>query len=617
MCIDLTLSIIAVWLAFYLRIGEFIPIWEQRNEHYPLPAVIVALLISNLIFNYFNLYKVIFRYLGTQAMINILKACILYGVIYSIIFTFIRVEGVPRTIGIIQPIVFFILVGFSRFFAAHFLGTIYEKKSIKEKKIKAIVYGTGNRAYQLSRLLSQNNEINIVGFFDDDISLHGNKINNLDIFNPKEIDTLIASRNISEIIFAFDNENNHNLKKAMSKLKEKNLALRILPSFDNLLKDNRNLNNIRKLSIEDILGREPISPDPNLMKTDTANKVVLVSGAGGSIGSQLCKEVLMQTPKKLILLDHSEFALYNIYQELKNLRFDDTVDIIPILGSVTKVDFLKRLFKEFNPISIFHAAAYKHVSLVEENIIEGINNNVFGTLNLANIAIKNNVEKFVLISTDKAVRPSSIMGASKRIAEMILQAISMSQKETLFAIVRFGNVLGSSGSVVPLFSSQIKKGGPVTVTHPEATRYFMTVKEAAQLVIQASAMTNKVIKRSKTTPIFLLQMGEPIKIFDLAKLMIELSGLTVYNKKNRKDNIEIKITGLGQGEKLHEELLINDLSYESDHPKIRYSKEDFLEWPKMQKNLLSIEKLITEKNKKNIRKLIFNIISQTTINGKN
>ncbi|MDA9806250.1 polysaccharide biosynthesis protein [Alphaproteobacteria bacterium] len=609
LCIDLTLSIISVWLAFYLRVDEFIPVWEQRNEHFPLPACIAALLISTLIFNYFNFYKVIFRYFGSQEMINILKASLIYGIIYSIIFTIIRVEGVPRTIGIIQPLVFFLLICSSRFFVTSYLEDIDENKSIKEKKTQAIIYGAGNRGYQLSRSLSQNSRINIVGFFDDDSSFHGSKINNFDIFNPKEIDTLIASKNISEIIFAFDNKNNDNFKKAIGKLEDKNLRLRILSSYDDLLINNRNLNNIRKLSIEDILGREPILPDPNLMKRDTANKVVLVSGAGGSIGSQLCKEVLMQTPKKLILLDHSEFALYNIFQELKNLCVNDTIDIIPILGSVTEVNFLEHLFKKFNPQSIFHAAAYKHVSLVEENIIEGINNNVFGTLNLASIAIKNNVEKFVLISTDKAVRPTSIMGASKKIAEMILQALSINQKETIFAIVRFGNVLGSSGSVVPLFSSQIKKGGPVTVTHPEVARYFMTVKEAAQLVIQASAMTDKVINQSKTAPIFLLKMGPPIKIIDLAKLMIKLSNLTINSKNNRGDGIKIKITGLRPGEKLKEELLIGDAFIDSMHPKIGYTNEIFIEWHEMEKTILRMKKLITEKNDKDIKNLIFEVVS--------
>lgn len=613
-CIDIILSVVAVWLAFYLRIGEFLPIWEQKNEYYPLPAVIVAILISNLIFNYFNFYKVIFRYLGTQAMINILKACVLYGFIYGIIFIFIRVEGVPRTIGIIQPIIFFILIGFSRFFAAFYLGNIYEKKSIKEKKTQAIIYGAGNIGYQLSRSLSQNSKINIIGFFDDDISLHGNKINNLDIFNPKEINRLIASKNISEIIFAFDNKNKHNFKKAMDKFKGKNLVLRILPNYEDFLKYNRNLDNIRKLSIEDILGRELISPNPCLMKKDTANKVVLVSGAGGSIGSQLSKEVLMQTPKKLILLDHSEFALYNIFQELKNLCIKDTIDIIPILGSVTEADFLERLFKKFNPKTIFHAAAYKHVSLVEENIIEGIKNNIFGTVNLANIAIKSNVNKFVLISTDKAVKPKSIMGASKRFAEMTLQALSRTQTKTLFSIVRFGNVLGSSGSVVPLFESQIKMGGPVTVTHPDVTRYFMTVEEAAQLVIQACAMTEEAIKKYKTAPIFLLDMGKPIKILNLAKLMIELSGSSIYDNKKGRGEIEIKFTGLGPEEKLHEELLIGETSTESLHPKIKYANEIFIEWPKIRNNLSEIEKLIVRKNEVSIKKLVFETTTKTVIN---
>lgn len=616
-CIDLILSVVAVWLAFYLRTGEFLTIWEQQNQYSPLPACIAALLISSLIFNYFNLYKVIFRYLGTQAIINILKACLVYGIVYSIIFTLIRVDGVPRTIGVIQPLVFLVLIAFSRFYAAYYLGNIFEEKSIIDKKKQVIIYGAGNRGYQLSRVLSQNDKINIVNFFDDDISLQGNKINNLDILNPKEIDKLITSKNISEIIFAFDKKNIHYLKKAMSQLHGKNLSLRILPRYDELITHNTNLNNIRKLSIDDILGREPISPDPKFMKRDTTNKVVLVSGAGGSIGSQLCKEVIMQNPKKLILLDHSEYALYNIFQELKKLCVNNSVDIIPILGSVTEENFLEGLFSKYNPKSIFHAAAYKHVNLVEKNVIEGVNNNIFGTLNLANIAIKNNVRKFVLISTDKAVRPTSIMGASKRITEMILQALSINQEKTHFAIVRFGNVLGSSGSVVPLFSSQIKEGGPVTVTHREVTRYFMTVKEAAQLVIQAGAMTNKRTRKSKTAPIFILDMGQAIKIFDLAKLMIELSGLTVHNEKDKSKNIKIKITGLGQGEKIHEELLINDMLYESDHPKIKYVNENFLEWSEIQKSLKAIKKLINDKDEKNIRKLIFNITSQTPINKEN
>ncbi len=610
---DLTLSVVAVWLAFYLRIGDFFPVWEQRNEHYPLPACIAAIVISSLIFNYFNLYKVIFRYLGNQAFINVAKACLVYGIIYITIFTLIVVDGVPRTIGVIQPLIFFILIGFSRFFAAYYLGNVYEEKSIKEKKKQAIIYGAGNRGYQLSRALSHNSKINIVGFFDDDFLLHGNKINNLDILNPKEIDQLITSKNVSEIIFAFDKKNTHHFKKAMDQLKGRNLALHILPSYEDLVENNVNLNNIRGLSIDDILGREPISPDTNLMKKDITNKIVLVSGAGGSIGSQLCKEIILQKPKKLILVDHSEFALYEIFKKLKKLSVNYNIDIIPILGSVTNINFLETLFNNFVPNTIFHAAAYKHVNLVEENIIEGIKNNVFGTLNLVNRAINNNVKKFVLISTDKAVRPTSIMGASKRIAEMILQALSRTQQKTLFSIVRFGNVLDSSGSVVPLFRSQIKMGGPITVTHREVSRYFMTITEAAQLVIQAGAMTNEVIKKSKTAPIFLLEMGQRIKIFDLAKLMIQLSGSSIYDDETERGGIKVKFTGLGPGEKLHEELLIGVTSNDSSHPKIKYANEIFIKWPEMKNILLAIEKLIAKKNEKELRKLIFSIMSKTTI----
>lgn len=613
-CIDLNLSIVAVWLAFYLRIGEFIPVWEQLNEHYPLPACIGALLISSLIFNYFNLYKVIFRFIGSEAMINIVKACVVYGIIYTIIFTIIGVAGVPRTIGVIQPLIFFILIGFSRFFAAYYLGNIYEKKSIKEKKKQVIIYGAGNRGYQLSRALYQNSKINIVGFFDDDISLHGNKINNFSIFNPKEIDKLINSKKVSEIIFALDKGNAHILKKITDQLKGRELTLRVLPSYDDLVMGKNNSNSIRKLSIDDILGREPISPDPNLMKKDITNKVVLVSGAGGSIGSQLCKEIFMQKPKKLILLDHSEFALYKISQELKKLCINENIDIKTVLSSVTNINSLKKPFYTFSPNTVFHAAAYKHVNIVEENIIEGIKNNVLGTLNLANISIENDVRKFVLISTDKAVRPTSVMGASKRIAEMILQALSRTQKNTLFSIVRFGNVLESSGSVVPLFKSQIKMGGPVTVTDPKVSRYFMTVTEAAQLVIQAGAMTNQIIEKNKTSPIFILEMGQKIKILDLAKLMIQLYGSSIYDNQKVSGDIKIKFTGLRPGEKLNEELLIGETSNKSTHPKIKYANEIFIEWPEMKNNLLAIEKLITENNEKDLKKLIFNIISKNIIN---
>lgn len=607
--IDLIFSLTAVYIAFYLRTGEFLHIWEQLNEHYLLPAYIGSTLTFSLIFYYFKIYKVIFRYLDNKTFINITKACLVYGIIYSIIFTLIGVDGVPRTIGVIQPLIFFMLIGFSRFFSAYFLGNIYEDKVKKKKKKQAIIYGAGDRGYQLSRTLSQNSKINIVGFFDDDITLHGNKINGLDILNPDNLDELVITKNVSEIIFAFEKQYTNEFQKAFNKFKSRKLTLRVLPSYEDFIENNSNFNNIRELSIDDILGREIIEPDPTLMKKDITNKVVLVTGAGGSIGGQLSKEILINKPRKLILLDHSEFALYNILKNLNKLDLNNDINIIPILGSVTNKNSMEALCNTHKPNTIYHAAAYKHVNLVEENIVEGVNNNVFGTLNLAKIAIENNVRKFVLISTDKAVRPSNIMGASKRVAEMILQALSDIQERTIFSIVRFGNVLGSSGSVVPLFRDQIKMGGPVTVTHKDVSRYFMTIAEAAQLVIQAGAMTNKAIIQHNFAPIFLLEMGKPIKIFDLAKLMIELSGFTVYNKRNKTGDIEIKIIGLRPGEKLHEELLINDFSYEIYHPKIKHSKETFIKWDKIQKSLSSLEKSIITKNDKDISELIFKLTS--------
>ena len=602
---DLVLSIVAVWLAFYLRVGEFLPLWEQQKEHYLLPACIAAILVSTLVFNYFHLCKVIFRFLGSQLMIIISKAFLVYGIIYAIIFTVIGVAGVPRTIGVIQPLIFFILISFTRFFAANYLGNIYEKNSIKEKKKEVIIYGAGTRGYHLSRSLYKNSKINIICFFDDDVSLHGNRINNIDILNPKEIDKLITSKNVSEIIFAFDSKNSNKLKKAMDQLKGRNLVLRTLPSYDDLVADNTNVNSIKELSIDDILGREPISPNPNLMKEDIANKVVLVSGAGGSIGSELCRQIYIYKPKKLILLDHSEFALFTIYEELKSIsKINNKTEIVSSLSSITNKKEVSKILKNMKPYIIFHAAAYKHVSLIEKNKIAGLNNNIFGTLFLSQLAIENNVEKFVLISTDKAVRPSNIMGKTKRVAEMIIQALSTTQNQTLFSIVRFGNVLGSSGSVVPIFKSQIKSGGPITITHPDITRYFMTITEAAQLVIQAGAMTKSHPKLGQAAPVYLLDMGYPVKILDLAKIMIKLYGLSLKDKNNINGDIEIKIIGLRPGEKIHEELLIGQTSKKTKHPKIKFTSEVFLEWQEMEKVLLSLKKAILKNDERLITELI-------------
>ena len=610
MIVDIGLCLLAVWLAYFLRIGEFLPLWDKYNEHYPLPACIVATLLSICIFNIFGLYKIVFRYTNSLSIINIGKAFVLYGTIFITIFTLIGINGVPRTLGIIQPLIFFFLIISSRFIAVYYLGNVYFKGvNINDKK-QVLIYGAGKVGSQLASSLFKNDKVNVVGFLDNDTSFQGNKINNLNIYSPNEIDLLINNKKINEIIFALDEKKPNFYKKIMKEFLEKNITLRILPSYEDLLEDKINLNNIRDLSIDDVLGRKVVAADPKLMKRDIYNKIVLVSGAGGSIGSELCRQISKQNPKKLILLDHSEYSLYKISEELKKLyNTFNKIQIITSLSSVTNKDAIKKLLKNIKPDTIFHTAAYKHVHLVEENKIEGLYNNIFGTVNLSQAAIDSNVKKFVLISTDKAVRPSSIMGASKRIAEMIMQALSTIQNKTLFSIVRFGNVLESSGSVVPLFKSQIKSGGPVTVTHPNASRYFMTLTEAAELVIQASAMTTKYPKPKLSAPIYLLEMGKPVKILDLAKLMIKLSGLTINNNYNKNGDIKIKITGLRQGEKLHEELLINGIIGKTNHPKIKFINEPFLTWTKLENILIKINQQIKERDDKVLEETVLKLIT--------
>ena len=371
------------------------------------------------------------------------------------------------------------------------------------------------------------------------------------------------------------------------------------------------VNDVRELSISDILGRDTVEPDSELMERDIADKTVLVTGAGGSIGSELCRQIFAQNPKKLVLFDHSEYALYAILQELQSRLTPETsaVELIAILGSVTDKPRVDRLFLTSAPDTVFHAAAYKHVPLVEDNLFEGIKNNLFGTLVLSQAAIDTGVKKFVLISTDKAVRPTNIMGASKRLAELVLQALSTTKSKTIFAMVRFGNVLDSSGSVVPLFREQIKSGGPVTVTHPDVTRYFMTISEAAQLVIQAGAMTTKKPKMGQAAPVYLLDMAEPVRIFDLARQMIELSGLTMFDEATGDGDIEIKITGLRPGEKLYEELLIGEAASDSPHPKIKFAAENFVRWHDLKADLITMRHAVDAMDAVTTKQLLTKLVA--------
>ena len=452
----------------------------------------------------------------------------------------------------------------------------YLKILNKAGRPKALIYGAGRSGRELANALSNSDEIQVVGFLDDDVRLHGHILNGLPINRSSNLPTLLTRQNITNVLLAMPSVSRKRRNSILKKIRKAKVSVRTLPSVSSLAQGKVTITDLHELDIDDLLGREPVEPSQALLKKNISGKIVLVSGAGGSIGSEICRQVITLMPKKVLLLEQNEYTLYNIHEELQ--AKEPNVSLVPLLASVQDSVRLEEIMSTWQPQTVYHAAAYKHVPLVEHNLAEGIKNNVFGTLNMAQAAMTENVENFVLVSTDKAVRPTNIMGASKRLAEIILQALSIQNTSSNFSIVRFGNVLDSSGSVVPRFRQQINQGGPVTITHPDITRFFMTIPEAAQLVIQASAM-------AKGGDVFLLDMGEPVKILELARRMIELSGLAVKEASNPDGDIEIQITGLRPGEKLYEELLIKNNPQRTSHKRIMKAKEDFVGWERLEGEL--------------------------------
>ena len=556
-----------IWLTFGLISNYWGPF--RADQWWVL---VIAVGFSFPLFVSFGLYRAIFRYAGSAAFISIVRAFFIYTCAFFFVFTVIGLDGVPRSVGVIQPILLFIGTGLIRYFIRYYLGSD-QHLSIKpfNKKPVLLLYGAGSAGRQLASILSIDKQIIIKGFIDDDPSLHGNTINGFSVYSSNDLKHLIERLDISDVILALPSVSRERRRLIISSLYGCGVRVRTLPSLTDMASGRVHLSNLHDLDMNDVLGREEVVPDPWLLKKNIQNKVVLVTGAGGTIGSELCRQIFWLKPKKIILVDNSEYALYKIYEELKSFSHE-SIKLIANLASVRDDKLLLKIFGEHVPDTIFHSAAYKHVSLVEENLAEGLRNNILGTFICAKAALEAGVSNFILISTDKAVRPTSVMGASKRISEMILQALNDSFLEkgvkTIFSMVRFGNVLGSSGSVAPLFSSQIKDGGPITLTHPDVTRYFMTISEAAQLVIQAGAM-------AKGGDVFVLDMGKPIRIYDLAKRMIYLSGLMIKDDSHPSGDIEIAVTGLRKGEKLHEELLIGNSPQNTDHPKIMKAQEDF------------------------------------------
>jgi FlaA1/EpsC-like NDP-sugar epimerase len=489
-------------------------------------------------------------------------------------FAFIGFDGVPRTISFIQPLIFFLLISGVKGIAAYYLSRPLRNYLKTANISRVLIYGAGEAGRQLESALSNSYDMKVVGFLDDNPSLHGIYLAGKKIYSPDSLEDLSHLLNIHSILLAIPSASRSRRNQIIEFVKNARLRIKTVPSMGDLASGKVVASDIRTLDIEDLLGRESVFPDLNLLKKNSYKKIVMISGAGGSIGSELCRQIANHEPEAMILVDQSEFALYKIQQELEQRMIglkQLSITLVPVLASVANSRRMSAVIAQYRPNIIYHAAAYKHVPLVESNAIEGISNNVMGTLALAKIAIEFKIPNFVLISTDKAVRPTNVMGASKRLAEMILQALAETTNQTRFSMVRFGNVLNSSGSVVPRFHQQIESGGPITLTDKRVTRYFMTIPEAAQLVIQAGSLATG-------RDVFLLDMGEPVKILDLARRMIELSGLDVKDANNPEGDIEIDEIGLRPGEKLYEELLIDGSPESTSHPRIFKSHEGFIPW---------------------------------------
>ena len=605
--LDISLCILTVWLAYFLRLSEWIHI-SGDEQWKPFLAVGVSLAFAIPIFITHGFYRAIFRYSGWPALMTVARAMLIYGVLYAAILTAIGLPGVPRTIGLIQPMLLLLTVGLSRVLARFWLGGLYQRQLKRNALPKVLIYGAGTAGRQLAAAMTNSPEMRVIGFLDDDDRLHGHVLNGLRIYSPADLPGLVDTVNINTVLLALPSASRRRRNEVLAQMLEARVSVRTLPSVSELAQGKISISDLHELDIDDLLGREPVVPNHLLLSRNIANKTVLVTGAGGSIGGELSRQILKVEPAVLLLIEQNEFALYEIHQELQARLGDSQTRIVPLLASVRDMERMREIMSAWHPETVYHAAAYKHVPLVEHNPAEGIKNNVLGTVVTAQTAAEHDVADFVLISTDKAVRPTNIMGASKRLAEMALQAISVEKAGTRFSMVRFGNVLGSSGSVVPKFRQQIRNGGPITLTHPDITRYFMTIPEAAQLVIQAGAM-------AKGGDVFVLDMGEPVRIMDLARRMIELSGLTVRTEDHPDGDIEIEITGLRPGEKLYEELLIGENPQSTSHPRIMKAHEDFLPWPALQEKLQALELALNINDVSIVRRMLEEIVPGYTPNS--
>jgi len=562
-----------------------------------------APVVATAIFVRFGLYRTVIRYVGFKALWSIVQAVSLYALVWGVIGFMAAVDGIPRSVILINWVLSLLAIGGLRVVARWLLtrdGNLKSRAQSGANCKKVLVYGAGDAGIQLVSALVHSSEYKPVGFIDDLKELQGHQITGLDVYSIDAIESVISKLRVDEVLIAMPSASRTKRLNIINILEPYPVLVRMLPGVVELAEGKVSIGDLREVSIKDLLGRDAAEANEELLGKNITNKTVVVTGAGGSIGSELCRQIVFLKPKALILYEMSELALYSIEKELSDIGMY-SMDIYPILGSVNNKTRLTNVFKRFDVDTVYHAAAYKHVPMVEFNNTEGVDNNVFGTLTCAQVAIDTGVETFVLISTDKAVRPTNTMGTTKRVAELVLQALSAKQSATKFSMVRFGNVLGSSGSVIPLFKQQIKAGGPVTVTDVNMVRYFMTIPEAVELVIQAGAM-------GSGGDVFVLDMGKPVRIDDLARKMIRLTGLEVKDESHPEGDIEIKYTGLRPGEKLYEELLIGDNVSETDNPLIMRAQEDMLEWGELEPMLNNIQDAIKGCDHHKLRELLMQIV---------
>ncbi|HEV2568145.1 nucleoside-diphosphate sugar epimerase/dehydratase [Sphingomonas sp.] len=582
MSIDGVLCCAAAMAAFALRLGE----WNGLTQPIQL-YVLAALAVWFPVFQLRGVYRAIFRYAGSRTMVALAYATGIMAIPLVALFMFISIPGVPRTIAVIHSLLFLALLCLSRIVSRYLLVDLLAQQSFRGVQRNVLIYGAGAAGRQLASSMQMEPSMYLCGFIDDDVRLDGQRLDGHHVFHSGRMADVVARFDVKAVLLALPNIGRAARKRIISELELLSVQVQTLPNVKQILDGRVSVNDLQEVRIEDLLGRDPVAPNELLLGRTIRGKSVLVTGAGGSIGSELCRQIIRLAPRQLTLVENSEYALYAIQQELEDTLSREalSIQVAAELCDVTDAIRVRSVLSSHRPDTVFHAAAYKHVPIVEANPTAGLRNNVLGTLTMAQAAEQAGVSRFILISTDKAVRPTNVMGATKRVAELVLQGLAERGSTTKFAMVRFGNVLGSSGSVVPRFDKQIRDGGPVTITHPEVTRYFMTIPEAAQLVIQAGAMASG-------GEVYVLDMGESVRILDLARSMIRLSGLSIRDPANPDGDIEIRIVGLRPGEKLYEELLIGENPEPTRHERIMQAREKCLAWSELEPHLHSLRTAI-------------------------